>query len=83
MGHLSLPQRTKPSGSDPMAKFPVPAIPRSRPPQKLQLKLRRSQRSGFLGKVIYIIDARMELTAEETDQLRKYRIGNRVPTPIA
>jgi hypothetical protein len=61
-----------------MPKIPVPAIPRSHPPQKLGLKLRRSQRSSLLGRVIYIIDARMELTAEETDLLRKYRLGNRM-----
>jgi hypothetical protein len=61
-----------------MPKIPVPAIPRSRPPQKLGLKLRRSQRSTLLGNVIYIVDARMELTAEETDLLRKYRLRNRV-----
>jgi hypothetical protein len=61
-----------------MPKFPVPAIPASRPPQKLGLKLRRSQRSTVIGRVIYIIDARMELTAEEADLVRKYRLGNRV-----
>jgi hypothetical protein len=62
----------------PMPKVPVPAIPPSRPPQKLGLMLRRSQRSSIIGTIIYIIDARMELTTEETDLVRKYRLANRL-----
>jgi hypothetical protein len=61
-----------------MPKIPVPAIPASRPPQKLGLKLKRSQRRSVIGNVIYLVDARMELTAEQADLVRKYRLGNRV-----
>jgi hypothetical protein len=46
----------------------------------MQLKLRRSQRSaGVLGRtVMFMLDARLELTAEETANLRKYDLGHDV-----
>ena len=58
--------------------FPVPEIPLSRPPEFLQLKLKRSQRLGFFGRVIFILDARMELNREELELVRKYRLADNV-----
>jgi hypothetical protein len=61
-----------------MPKLPVPRIPSSHPPKRLRLKLRRSQRASLIGAVIYILDARMELTAEEIELVRKYQLGNKL-----
>jgi hypothetical protein len=55
---------------------PVPSIPSSSPPTALRLKLRRSQRSSVMGKVIFALDARMELSGEETHLVQKYRLGS-------
>ena len=43
----------------------------------MQLKLRRSQRSGGLlgGKVFFALDARIELSAEEQQLVRRYALG--------
>ena len=57
---------------------PVPDIPPSRTPQGIVLKLKRSQRSGFTGKVIFVLDARIELSPEEMELIRKYRLGDDV-----
>ena len=46
----------------------------------MQLKMRRSQRaSGILSKsVMFMLDARLDLTAEEAANVRKYALGNQV-----
>ena len=44
----------------------------------MQLKLQRSQRTSMFGKVIFVLDARMELTRDEHELLVKYRLGNDV-----
>ena len=46
----------------------------------MQLKLRQSQRSaGMLGRsVMFMLDARLELTEEEAANLRKYGLGDEV-----
>ena len=43
----------------------------------MQLKLKRSQKSGGLmgGKVIFILDARAEPSAEEAALIKKYALG--------
>ena len=43
----------------------------------MQLKLKRSQRTGGMmgGKVIFILDARAEPTAEEASLIKKYALG--------
>jgi hypothetical protein len=46
--------------------------------QRMQLKLKRSQRSGFTGKVIFVVDARMEVSAEEYDLIQRYKLGDDV-----
>jgi hypothetical protein len=42
------------------------------------LKLRRSQRYALMGKMIFVLDARIELTAEERSLLQKYHLGDAV-----
>jgi hypothetical protein len=44
----------------------------------MQLKMRRSQRaSGILSKsVMFMLDARLDLTAEETANVKKYKLGD-------
>ena len=44
----------------------------------MRLKLRRSQRSGFLGKMFFALDARIELTADERSLVEKYHLGDAV-----
>ena len=46
----------------------------------MQLKLRRSQRSaGILSKtVMFMLDARLDLTAEEAANVKKYKLGEQV-----
>jgi hypothetical protein len=46
----------------------------------MQLKLRRSQRSGGMlgGKVIFSLDARVDLTADEQGLIKKYALGKTV-----
>lgn len=46
----------------------------------MQLKLQRSQKSsGMISKsVVFALDARVELTPEEQDNLKKYKLGNQV-----
>jgi hypothetical protein len=57
---------------------PVPAIPRAVATRTMQLKLRRAQRSGLTGKVIFVLDARMEVPAEERQLIERYRLGSLV-----
>jgi hypothetical protein len=47
-------------------------------PRKMQLKIKRSQRSSVMGKVIYILDARIEVPTEERQLIEKYRLGDLV-----
>jgi hypothetical protein len=53
-------------------------IPQVGPPPPMQLKLKRTQRNGMLGKVIFVLDARMEISAEERGLIEKYRLGDNV-----
>jgi hypothetical protein len=47
----------------------------------MQLILKRGQRSGGMlsNKIIFTLDARVDLTPEEKDNVKKYKLG---PTPI-
>lgn len=56
----------------------VAVIPASYPLQGITLKLKRAQRSGLLGKVIFTLDARIALNAEDAELIRKYRLGDDV-----
>ena len=46
----------------------------------MQLKIQRSQRtSGLMGKtVVFCLDARIELTPDETASVKKYKLGGQV-----
>jgi hypothetical protein len=41
----------------------------------MSLKLKRSQRAGVMGKIIFALDARMGLNAEDHALVRKYHLG--------
>lgn len=60
------------------ASYPVPAIIDAFPVEAMRLKLRRSQRSRFMGKMYFALDARIELTAEERSLVEKYHLGDSV-----
>jgi hypothetical protein len=68
---------TEPTAAEPSS-YPVPALYSAPEVEAMRLKLKRSQRTSVLGKVIFILDARMELTRDEYGLLRKYRLGNDV-----
>ena len=55
--------------------YPVPALYSGPSLEAMRLLLKRSQRSSVFGKIIFVLDARMELTRDEYDLLRKYRLG--------
>jgi hypothetical protein len=64
----------------PAGQASLPALTNATNVRSLQLKLRRSQRlGGVLGrKVIFILDARAELSAAEQALVRKYQLGKLV-----
>jgi Domain of unknown function (DUF4189) len=58
---------------------PAPVdIPVVGPSPRIQLKLTRSQRQGLTGKVIFALNARIEIPAEERALIAKYRLGDTV-----
>lgn len=44
----------------------------------MQLKLKRSQRSGMLGKVLFLLDARADLSPAEQSLVQKHALGKMV-----
>ena len=72
------PSATLPVSPSTTLPVPVPEMPPSRAPQGIVLKLKRSQRSSLTGKVIFILDARVDLNREEVGLIRKYRLGDDV-----
>lgn len=42
----------------------------------MKLLLRRNQRSGLLGKVIFTLEVRADLSAEEQSNISKYKLGD-------
>ncbi len=40
----------------------------------MKLLLRRDQRSGLMGKMIFTLDVRADLSADEKDWIRKYKL---------
>lgn len=42
----------------------------------MKLLLRRDQRSGLLGKIVFTLDVRAELTSDEISRIAKYRLGD-------
>jgi hypothetical protein len=61
--------------SEDAGSYPVPALYTPAASDVMRLKLKRSQRSSVFGKVIFVLDARMEVTQEELNLVRKYRLG--------
>jgi hypothetical protein len=44
----------------------------------MNLLLRRDQRSGLLGKVVFQLDVRAEISREEMSAIERYRLGDTV-----
>ena len=44
----------------------------------MKLLLRRDQKTGILGKVTFTLDVRAEISAEEKDAIKKYKLGDAV-----
>jgi len=44
----------------------------------MKLLLRRDQRSGMLGKVVFALDVRADISADEKERIRKYKLGETV-----
>ena len=42
----------------------------------MKLLLRRDQKSGFIGKITFILTVRAELTNEEKNNIQKYKLGD-------
>lgn len=42
---------------------------------QMKLLLRRDQRAGMLGKVVFTLDVRADLTSEEKANIAKYKLG--------
>jgi hypothetical protein len=58
---------------------PATAIPATMPPpQGMALKLKRSEKQSFTGKPVFMLDARMEVSADIRQRVIKYRLGKRV-----
>ena len=57
-----------------------PALDLSKPTatRRMQLKLRRAQRGTLTGKVIFTLDAQMDVPAEDSQLVNKYRLGGLV-----
>jgi hypothetical protein len=60
--------------SEETGSYPVPALYTPTVSDVMRLKLKRSQRSSLLGKIIFVLNARMELTQEELDLVRGSRL---------
>jgi hypothetical protein len=41
----------------------------------MKLMLRRDQRNGMLGKVVFALEVRADLTAAERENIKKYKLG--------
>jgi hypothetical protein len=75
-------QRAVTSRSNLPAVIPLRSQPLDLPPASsgttMVLKLKRSQRTAITGKVIFVLDARMEVPAEEYSLIQRYRLGNQI-----
>jgi hypothetical protein len=71
-------ERAKEIAARSSSSYPAPTIYQSKIADRMCLKLKRSQRSSSFGKPLFVLDARMEVTAEEAELVRKYRLGDDV-----
>lgn len=44
----------------------------------MQLKIKRSQKDSMLGAAVFTLDARLDLTAKEQADIKRYKLGNQV-----
>lgn len=42
----------------------------------MKLLLKRDQKSGMMGKITFLLSVRAELTPEERENIKKYKLGN-------
>ena len=42
----------------------------------MKLLFRRDQRSGLMGKVVFSLDVRADLSDEERESIRRYKLGD-------
>lgn len=42
----------------------------------MKLLLKRDQKSGMMGKVTFLLSVRAELSAQEKENIKKYKLGN-------
>jgi uncharacterized protein DUF4189 len=56
----------------------APSFSSSNPTQGMALRLKRGQRSGALGKIIFTLDARMDVSADNRSLIVKYKLGERI-----
>lgn len=68
----STPQQESRRDSPEAASFVLP------PSQPMALKLKRSERRHWTGKMTFMLDARVDLNAETHTLIKKYRLGNRI-----
>lgn len=69
----------KPPPAEPQPHFEQDVAPETAAPATgMQLKIKRSERQSFTGKPIFVLDARMAVSAEIADKIRKYGLGDRV-----
>jgi hypothetical protein len=67
-------QRTRPT----MTQQPMSTTFAQAGDNKIYLKLRRSQKAGLLGKVTFMLDARVELSEQARALVAKYGLGSQV-----
>jgi len=58
--------------------LPAVKAPKSLPANTMQLKLKRSQRKSTFGAAILILDARMEVSQDVLQNIKKYKLGKRL-----
>jgi hypothetical protein len=62
----------------PPPELPQQAFSDSGPVKGLALRLKRSQRTNALNKILFVLDARMDVSAENRALIQKYSLGSRV-----
>ena len=82
LGTLAREPVEQPIQSTEIAIRPQPVSPQafaeSGPVKGIQLRLKRGKRPGALGKVIFTLDARIDVSAESRSLIENYKLGNRV-----
>lgn len=72
------PPTQPPPAAPPEPPTPAPALQTLPPQEGIVLKLKRSQRQGAWGGIIYTLDARVDASAEVRAIILKHRLGSRV-----